>query len=759
MTIVALKRPGTPLLLALLLLFLWAAAGFWAISGRQQAITAREVELARLNVAVEQQTLRLLKLAEATVVTMAAWIEVHPRAYLGGDPAFDAMVERLTRFSDNVFEIRIIDEQGGAYIVPSRKGMPVTNLAEREHFRVQQDEKTRGLFVSDPVFSLVNAKWVVPVSYPAIKTDGKVITVVSSIQLERIAALFEVQRHKPGGSITLIKTNGVTLFRVPPVDGVIGKSIAGAPDFIAHLNVKDRGQYQIQGAYDQRQRLVSHSRLKDYPVIIAVTLDLDDALLPWRYEMYRFFGVLLIVSIVTVLFAIRFRRAENAARQKLEKSEKRFRELIEHAPEAIVVYDVDAKRIVDANPQAEKLFGCSHRELLSDGIERFYASVQSGGVPAGEAIEDAVLRAFSGESVVDERLLRRASGVDVTVEVRVEDMSENGRRLVRSSYYNITERKRAEAQLRESELRWKFALEGAGVGVWDWNIQTGEATLSTRWKAMLGYTESEIGNNAEEWSSRVHPDDLPGVMAAIQAHMEGKTPNSSSEFRMRCKDGHWIWTLGRGMVVSCCADGKPLRLVGTQEDITERKQLEEQIRQLAYFDVLTSLPNRRMLDDRLNHDMAASKRSGLYGALMYLDLDNFKQLNDTHGHGVGDLLLIEVAKRLAACVREVDTVARLGGDEFVVMLSDLGTDKAQSREQAAGVAEKIRASLAAPYLLAVTQSGNQVATVEHHCSTSIGVVLFVNHDASPADVLKWADAAMYQAKDAGRNAIRFYQGT
>jgi diguanylate cyclase (GGDEF)-like protein len=166
-----------------------------------------------------------------------------------------------------------------------------------------------------------------------------------------------------------------------------------------------------------------------------------------------------------------------------------------------------------------------------------------------------------------------------------------------------------------------------------------------------------------------------------------------------------------------------------------------------------------MLDDRLNHDMAASKRSGLYGALMYLDLDNFKQLNDTHGHGVGDLLLIEVAKRLAACVREVDTVARLGGDEFVVMLSDLGVDKTQSREQAAGVAEKIRASLAAPYQLAVTQSGNQVATVEHHCSTSIGVVLFVNHDASPGDVLKWADAAMYQAKDAGRNAIRFYQGT
>jgi PAS domain S-box-containing protein len=123
--------------------------------------------------------------------------------------------------------------------------------------------------------------------------------------------------------------------------------------------------------------------------------------------------------------------------------------------------------------------------------------------------------------------------------------------------------------------RWRFAIEGAGAGVWDWNIQTGEAVLSRRWKEMLGYTETEIDNNANEWSSRVHPDDLPIAMQAIQAHMEGKTPSAVSEFRMRCKDGHYIWTLGRGLVVSHSADGRPLRLVGTQEDITECKRVED----------------------------------------------------------------------------------------------------------------------------------------------------------------------------------------
>ena len=135
-----------------------------------------------------------------------------------------------------------------------------------------------------------------------------------------------------------------------------------------------------------------------------------------------------------------------------------------------------------------------------------------------------------------------------------------------------------EEALRVSEERWNFALEGAGAGVWDWNIQTGHAMLSKRWKEMLGYTESEIGNDASEWSSRVHPDDLSAAMLAIQAHMEGRTPSAVSEFRMQCKDGSYIWTLGRGLVVGHSADGKPLRLVGTQEDITDRKLAEEALR-------------------------------------------------------------------------------------------------------------------------------------------------------------------------------------
>lgn len=190
-------------------------------------------------------------------------------------------------------------------------------------------------------------------------------------------------------------------------------------------------------------------------------------------------------------------------------------------------------------------------------------------------------------------------------------------------------------------------------------------------------------------------------------------------------------------------------------DITERKQMEEQVRQLAFHDSLTKLPNRRLLNDRLIQAMAASKRSGRYGALMFLDLDNFKPLNDTYGHVVGDLLLIQVADRLRSCVREMDTVARFGGDEFVVILSELDTDRAKSSSQVSIVAEKIRVTLAEPYTLTIRHDGRADTIIKHHCSASIGVALFFDHEASTDDILKWADTAMYQAKEAGRNSIRF----
>jgi diguanylate cyclase (GGDEF)-like protein len=187
----------------------------------------------------------------------------------------------------------------------------------------------------------------------------------------------------------------------------------------------------------------------------------------------------------------------------------------------------------------------------------------------------------------------------------------------------------------------------------------------------------------------------------------------------------------------------------------ERKRMEDEVRQLAFYDALTGLPNRRLLHDRLTRAIVLSKRSGRYGAVMFLDLDNFKPLNDEYGHAVGDLLLIEVAKRLTSGIREVDTVARFGGDEFVVIINELETEAAEATAHAGNVAEKILAMLSAPYEM-IVPDGIGTRMVVHHCSACIGVVVFSNHGSGQEELLKWADKAMYQAKAAGRSSVRFY---
>ncbi|MBS1227629.1 MAG: diguanylate cyclase/phosphodiesterase with sensor(s) [Proteobacteria bacterium] len=228
------------------------------------------------------------------------------------------------------------------------------------------------------------------------------------------------------------------------------------------------------------------------------------------------------------------------------------------------------------------------------------------------------------------------------------------------------------------------------------------------------------------------------------------------ELQLRCRDGTLIWT----EINSTPARDARGAITGYHRicrNVTERKRIEEQVHRLAFHDSLTQLPNRRLLNDRLTQTLAACRRNGSHGALLFLDLDNFKSLNDTHGHGMGDLLLIEVAHRLGACVREMDTVARFGGDEFVVMLSALHQGLAESIAQAGLIAEKIRLALAEPYrLTAAPDAADGAASVEHQCSASIGVALFNGHEASHEDILRWADAAMYRAKEAGPNLIRFH---
>lgn len=252
--------------------------------------------------------------------------------------------------------------------------------------------------------------------------------------------------------------------------------------------------------------------------------------------------------------------------------------------------------------------------------------------------------------------------------------------------------------------------------------------------------------------AEIHPEDRERVeMAFLETALQGTSHRL--HFRFMLKNGDIRYMESCGTLIRG-SRGQPLRVVVVSRDVTERIENEQAIHDLAFHDELTKLPNRRLLSDRLDQAIAAGKRSGKLGALMLLDLDRFKELNDRHGHMMGDLLLIEASRRITRCLRETDTVARLGGDEFVVLLGELHHDEAEAAAQARVVAEKIRTALALPYVLAMPNTPDTAIT--HHCTASIGITLFFNHGRTMRDILMQADKAMYQAKETGRDMIRFF---
>jgi diguanylate cyclase (GGDEF)-like protein/PAS domain S-box-containing protein len=418
--------------------------------------------------------------------------------------------------------------------------------------------------------------------------------------------------------------------------------------------------------------------------------------------------------------------------------------------------------------------------------------------------------------------------------------------------------------LQSSEERWQFALEGSGDGVWDWDLSTSKVWFSKRLTQMLGYTEDEFRPAVDEWSSRVHLDDIVRVMANLQQHLDGHVAAYINEYRMRCKDGSYKWILDRGLVITRDATGKALRAVGTHSDITERKQSEDklklaasvfsnaregimitdasgtiidinktfslisgysreevmgqnprilqsgqqspefyslmwksllekghwygemwnrhkdgelyaellkisavknaagqvqnyvalfsditlmkkhqgQLEHIVHYDVLTNLPNRVLLADRLNQAIVQSQRGHNSLAVVFLDLDKFKAVNDIYGHDVGDELLIRVSQLMKDALRDVDTLARIGGDEFIAVLPDL--DKFEDCQH---ILERLLLAASMPIT---------IGEIVLHVSASIGVTLYPQ-DGADADILmRHADQAMYLAKQAGKNCYHFF---
>ena len=436
----------------------------------------------------------------------------------------------------------------------------------------------------------------------------------------------------------------------------------------------------------------------------------------------------------TVVYVLRRRNVQD--RNQARASRRLLQSIFESNPDALLIIDIE-RTIVMANRQAAVLLGYEQSELQG----RKFESVVPDRLRATHALLQPSLRKAAGskaQAQAQESLILRKDGQEIDVEFNVKPVRTDHGTLVACTLRDIRARNRADAELRISATAFE---SNDGIVVTDAKgvIQR----INQAFTHISGFTLSDLVGRTTDMlrSSRHDQEFYNAILGEIRA-----SGGWQGEMWAKRRNGeeYPVWL---NISVVRDKDGRVTHFVGSHSDITERKQAEAEIKDLAFFDQLTGLPNRTLFGDRLKQAIRSADRSHHYGALLFIDLDNFKELNDTMGHDIGDKLLRQVAKRLMSFVREVDTVARLGGDEFVVILSDLHKEESEAGNQAEAVAEKALDALREPYHL---------GEVTYTSTASIGATLFRDKSGSFEELMKQADLAMYKSKAVGRNTVRFF---
>lgn len=426
--------------------------------------------------------------------------------------------------------------------------------------------------------------------------------------------------------------------------------------------------------------------------------------------------------------------------QELVDNHAYIQSIINHTRDGII--QINDKGIIKLfNTATEKMFGYKSEEVIGKNINILMPE------PFQSQHDGFLKRHIDGNNQTYPGLEREVPALRKDGSIFPMYVSIARMRFGNEYYYigvlrDVTEEKQAEEALRQSEERLEMALDAAREGIWDLDVVSGNIYFSPQWGELLGYNQEGIPMHIEQWKALIHPADKKRVLQAMNDHVCGRMPFYEAEYRIRSHAGAWVWVLGHGRITRRDENNKPLHVTGTTQNIMERKQAEEEIRKLAHFDKITGLPNRTLFFDRLAHAVAQAKRHRSKLALLFLDLDGFKNANDSFGHDTGDKLLQEVAQRLRHNTREADTVARMGGDEFIVILGRINV-----AEDAAIVAQKLIRSLSVPMDI----EGN---TCRIGCS--IGISVYPDDGEDQENLIKQADYAMYLAKNNGGNAYQLY---
>jgi diguanylate cyclase (GGDEF)-like protein/PAS domain S-box-containing protein len=675
----------------------------------------------------------------------------------------EALLQRQAKRIPHLAFIRGTDANGKIIYGVENTGI-ATYLNDRDFFQRLRDDSDAGLMISQPVFGKISKKWVWTFARRLSHVDGKFAGMVyASIYTEEIERLFSRIHMEAGGSIAIRDHKmgliaRTTFERSNPIP--IGSTTISLPFQSVLKANRNQGTYISDAtSSDPITRRYSYHRSSKYDYTVNVGMDIDEALRVWRNQVIVVFGILTLFALTLLYLTHRIALAwrqyddvivslEQSAEQLTQKhqllidSETQHRSLLEKLYTAIVVHAPDT-RIIFSNTRAAEILGLSEDQLQGKvAIDTDWCFIDETGKRLTPDKYPVQLALTSNTSITEMVIgIRRPNIYDirwVQINAFLEKDDQGRTQQVVVNFNDITERK-------EAELRWQFALEGAGDGVWDINLISKRGSFSKRYLDMLNYQEDLFCDNYEKLWELVHPEDIANLMAQLQDHLNHLTKQFSAEYRVLCGDGSYKWIFGRGMVVGVDEHGNSLRMVGTHTDISAMKNAEEKIWTEANYDALTKLPNRRLFYDRIEENIKKAQRQKETIALLFIDLDRFKEVNDTLGHHVGDQLLIQAANRIKASVRVYDTVARLGGDEFTVILTGF-----HDSADVGHVAAKIIDQLSQPFVL---------GGIESYVSASIGIALYPDDATTVIELTRNADQAMYSAKDSGRQCFRFFTKT
>jgi diguanylate cyclase (GGDEF)-like protein/PAS domain S-box-containing protein len=705
--------------------------GWRTWQSRGDELHESEIVASNLTRSLAQNAGDVITNADTTLMDLVDRVEVE-----GTGPASRVRLYSLlsTEVGDSpwLHGLFVYDENGKWVVNSESERVQNLNNSDREYFIYHRNHADRSPFIGVPVRSRSTGEWILTVSrridHPDGSFAGVALASISMDYFEKFYSGFDVGKQ---GVILLMLDNGTLLVRRPFMESVIGTSMASGPLFTQYLRKSLIGTAVIKSSFDGVVRLNAYQHVEHYPLVVDVALSENEILEKWRTEAYlHTMGVGLLAIIFGILGyrMIGHIRLRLNAEERLTESENRLRTITDHMPAFIAYIDRD-QRYRFCNAQYLSEFNLTMGELLGSSMKDLF------GEEGYSSVEPYVLKALNGQKVVFERQAVERGPGRYSLYHYVPDQDHNGK--IRGFYamvLDITPRKTAELKLfaKEKLLRGLTDHLPALVSYIDrderfqFNNQPYEKWLDKPLSEITGHHVREAcGDEVYFKYKRFFDQALAGAKTdfAFAAERDGVKRYFTSAYIPQFDE-----------------DGEVVGVCSMINDITDLKKVELQLIKLARVDALTGLPNRVQFDETLRQAIARSRRSGLAMALMYLDIDHFKTINDTYGHQAGDEALCEFAKRLSVSVRKTDHVARLSGDEFVIIIEEM-----KSVEEAEIVARKVIQAMEVEFSLGGTQ---------YQVTTSIGIAILREDDTEPQSLLRRADQALYRAKKSGRNAYR-----